>query len=198
MIENLTIEVDDVPAADAFYQALAVGPRVHPAPMTTPLTGFRGYVLGLQASQPADVDALVASALEAGGQIVTEASRSMRRYGATLTAPDGTVVRVSSPARTNAGPASRELEEIVLHLGVDELARTRAFYLERGLELSKRLGRLRVETADGAVGLSFTVREKLARDAGVEADGDRRAHGLILVGGAESFIDPDGFVWVAA
>jgi len=196
-IENVTVEVDDVDAGEAFYGALGLATLVRPAPTTASLEGFRGFVLGLVAAQPADVDLLLAEAVAAGGTPLKEPARSLWGYGGSLRAPDGTVVSLASSSRKSSGPARGVVEQLVLQLGVADVAASKEFYVSHGFEVAKSFGRRYVELDTGAVSLTLNPREKLARTMGVEEHGSR-AHGIVVRGGTGELTDPDGFRWVPA
>ena len=193
-IETLTIEASELAASDAFYEALGLTPRVRVAPSSSRLVGYRGFVLGLVASQPAMVDALAAAALSAGGRTLRAPSRSLWGYGGAVGAPDGTVVSLASSPKKSKGPARSELEHVVLQLGVADVARSRRFYAERGFTVAKSFGRRFAELTTGEVTLTLNPREKLARTMGVDAN-DAPERGLVIAADVEPFRDPDGFVW---
>ena len=89
-----------------------------------------------------------------------------------------------------------EVDEVVLLLGVSDVAASRRFYVERGLVVAKGFGRKYVEFATGSspVKLALYGRRALAKDVGVPVDGDG-SHRLVIGGGTASFTDPDGFAW---
>ncbi|MDQ2624709.1 MAG: glyoxalase [Actinomycetota bacterium] len=194
-IESLTIEVPDVTASRAFYEALGLSGLVHLAPTTTAPRGFRGFALGLVSSQPAMVDALAAAALTAGGTPLQPVKRSLWGYGGTLLAPDRTVVSLASSSKKSTGPARSEVDDVVLQLGVADVAASRRFYSDRGFEVTKSFGRRYVELAAGPVSLTLNPREKLAKTMGVDPEASA-SHGLAIVADVDPGTDPDGFAWV--
>ena len=83
-----------------------------------------------------------------------------------------------------------------LLLGVDDVAATKEFYVERGLAVAKSFGRKYVEfqSEPQSVTLALYGRRAAAKDAGVPADGSG-SHRLTIGGGIGPCTDPDGFVW---
>lgn len=199
-IESLTIEAAD-PAAARDFHAAAFGPGL---PLRfrasdAPTEGFRGFHLSLTMAQPADVDALAATAIAAGAEVVKPVTRSFWGYGGALRAPDGTLWKVVSASKKDRGPASRAIEGIVLLIGADDVLATRAHYVERGFRVARSFGRKYVEfEADGgAVTLGLLSRKALAKDAGVPMAGSG-SHRITLNGAGSAATDPDGFVWEPA
>lgn len=198
-IESLTIEVADVAAAENFYTAFGPGGRVRLRASAEPTTGFRGFSLSLTVSQPGTVDNLVGAALDAGATALKPAAKSFWGYGGVVQAPDGTIWKIATSAKKNTGPATREIDEMVLLLGASDVAASRNFYVGRGLAVAKSFGRKYVEfaTPSSAVKLALYGRRALAKDLGVPIDGTG-SHRLVLGGDGGPFSDPDGFAWEAA
>lgn len=197
-IDQLTLDVADVGAADRFYSAaFDLGDRLRLRPAPTGSHGFRGFTVSLLVAQPATVDALMDAALAAGATATAPAARSLWGYGGAVQAPDGTVWTLASATRKDAGPATRQVDDVVLQLGVADVAASRDFYAERGLTPAKSFGRRYVEYDTGPVKLTLNRRAALAKVAGVPADGNG-PHGLAVMSPAGPFTDPDGFVWEAA
>jgi hypothetical protein len=113
-------------------------------------------------------------------------------------APDGTIWKVASSSKKNTGPATRNVDEIALLLGVADFAASRRFYVDHGLEAAKSIARTYVEFADPSkhIKLGLYKRRALAKDAGVSPDGSG-SHRLVIGSDAGPFTDPDGFVWEA-
>ncbi|GAB3883059.1 hypothetical protein GCM10029964_041770 [Kibdelosporangium lantanae] len=149
-------------------------------------------------SQPADVNALVDAALGAGATPLKPVTKSMWGYGGVVQAPDGTIWKVATSAKKDTGPATRRIDDIVLLLGVADVAVSKRFYVDQGLTVAKSFGRMYVEFAAGSgpVKLALYRRRALAKDAGVAPEGTG-SHRLVIGGGAGSFTDPDGFAWQA-
>jgi catechol 2,3-dioxygenase-like lactoylglutathione lyase family enzyme len=198
-IEAITLEVPDVAAAEAFYaRSFGLGDRLRLRPSDAPTTGFRGFTLSLIVSQPVTADALMSAALEAGATALKPAKKSLWGYGGVLCAPDGTIWKVATSSKKNTGPATRQIDEVVLLLGASDVAATKRFYVERGLTVGKSFGRKYVEfeAPAAAIKIGLYGRRALAKDAGVPPDGTG-SHRIAIHSNAGSFSDPDGFVWQA-
>jgi predicted lactoylglutathione lyase len=199
-IENVTLEVADPTAADRFYtSAFGLGTLVRVRTSQEPSTGFRGFTVSLVVSQPATVNSLFGSALDAGATALKPAAKSFWGYGGVLQAPDGTIWKVTSSAKKDTGPATRQVDQVVLLLGVADVAATKRFYVERGLAVAKSFGRKYVEFATGSspIKLALYGRRAAAKDAGVSPDGTG-SHRLAIGSDAGPFTDPDGFAWEPA
>ncbi|GAA3478506.1 MULTISPECIES: glyoxalase [Streptomyces] len=198
-IESVTLEVADPTAANRFYTAFGLGTQVRLRASEAPTTGFRGFALSLTVSQPATVNGFIGAALDAGATPLKPASKSLWGYGGVVQAPDGTIWKVATSARKDTGPATRQIEQIVLLLGAADVAASKQFYVDRGLAVAKSFGRKYVEFATSScpVKLALYGHRALAKDVGVPADGTG-SHRLMLGSDAGSFTDPDGFAWEAA
>jgi predicted lactoylglutathione lyase len=199
LIDSVTLDVADTKAAQRFYnKAFGLDQQVRLRASQEPSTGFRGFTLSLTVSQPADVNLLIDTALEAGATSLKPAAKSLWGYGGVIQAPDGTIWKVATSAKKDTGPASRQFDQIVLLLGVTDVAASKRFYVDQGLEVAKGFGRMYVEFAGpGPVKLALYGRRSLAKDAGVSPDG-AGSHRLMIAGTAGPFTDPDGFAWEAA
>ena len=196
-IESVTLEVPDLSAAGAFYQAaFGLGDQLSLRASDAPTTGFRGFTLSLVVSQPATVDQFVGAALDAGATPLKPVKKSFWGYGGVVRAPDGAIWKVASSSKKDTGPATREVDEIVLLLGVADVAASKRFYVERGLDVAKSFGRKYVQFDTANVKLALYGRGALAKDAGVSVDGTG-SHRIIIGGDAGSFTDPDGLAWQA-
>jgi predicted lactoylglutathione lyase len=197
-IDSVILEVPDPAAAEAFYAA-AFGLRnqLDLRASEAPSTGFRGFTMSLVVSQPATVDGLVESALDAGATTLKAPKKGLWGYGGVVSAPDGTIWKVATSAKKNSGPATREIDDIVLLLGVEDVAASKRFYIDRGLEVARSFGRKYAEFATTNVKLALYGRRALAKDAGVAPDGSG-SHRIVVGGSAGPFTDPDGFAWEAA
>jgi catechol 2,3-dioxygenase-like lactoylglutathione lyase family enzyme len=195
-IESVTLEVADIKAADHFYTtAFGLGTRVRLRTSEAHTIGFRGFTLSLTVAQPADASLLIDAAVDAGATTLKPAAKSFWGYGGVVQAPDGTIWKVATSAKKDTGPASKQIDQIVLLLGVADVAATKRFYVDHGLAVAKSFGRKYVEFAtSGPVKLALYGHRALAKDAGVPADGTG-SHRLIVGGDAGSFTDPDGFAW---
>lgn len=199
-IESLALEVSDTAAAQRFLaDAFGLDDRIGVRQATEASTGFRAFTLSLTVSQPADVDSFANSAIEAGAAVLKPVAKSFWGYGGSVRAPDGTIWKIATSNKKNTGPATRKIDDIVLLLGVADVAATKQFYVEHGVAVEKSYGRkyVQFETPAGAVKFALYGRRALAKDAGVAPDGSG-SHRLVITGDAGRFTDPDGFVWETA
>ena len=196
-IESVTLDVADPTAASHFYTtAFGLGTQVRLRASEAPTTGFRGFTLSLTVSQPADVSGFIDAALDAGATPLKPVAKSLWGYGGVVQAPDGTIWKVATSAKKDTGPATRQIDQIVLLLGATDVAASKHFYVDRGLDVAKSFGRKYVEfaTAPGPVKLALYGHRALAKDAGVTPDGSGSRR-IAIGSDAGSFTDPDGFVW---
>ncbi|MGV9697885.1 glyoxalase [Streptomyces sp. NPDC003470] len=199
-IDYVTLEVADTAAAARFYDdAFGLDPsQVRLRGSDAPTTGFRGFTLSLVVSQPGDVDALAAAAVDAGATVLKPAAKSLWGYGGVVQAPDGTIWQLATSAKKDSGPVTRNVDEIVLLLGVEDVKACKQYYVEQGFGVGKSFGGKYVEFTPGAgtVKLSLYKRRALAKVAGVPVGGTG-SHRLVLSCATGPFTDPDGFVWEA-
>jgi uncharacterized glyoxalase superfamily protein PhnB len=198
-IEFVTLEVADPTAADGFYtKAFGLGTQIRLRAAEAPTTGFRGFTLSLVVSQPATVNGLIEAALDAGASTLKPAAKSFWGYGGVVRAPDGAIWQVATSAKKDTGPATRQIDEIALLLGVADVAASKRFYVDHGLAVAKSFGRKYVEFAGASspVKLALYGRRALAKVAGVSPDGTG-SHRLVIGSAAGPFTDPDGFTWEA-
>ncbi|GGL45777.1 glyoxalase [Nocardia jinanensis] len=191
------LEVDDPDAARITYAAaFGVGAELSFRPAQTPTSGFRGFIISLVVSQPGTVDSLVGTALEAGFTTLKPAEKTFWGYGAVVRAPDGTIWKVTTSNKKNTGPVTRDIDQVVLLLGVDKVQASKQFYIEHGLTVAKSFGSKYVEfaTPDSPVGLALYGRRAAAEDVGVAPEGSG-SHRIVIGSDAGPFTDPDGFPW---
>jgi predicted lactoylglutathione lyase len=199
-IASVTLEVADPTAAHHFYTvAFGLDTQVRLRASDAPTTGFRGFTMALTVSQPATVDGLIGAALDAGATSLKPAAKSLWGYGGVVQAPDGTIWKIATSAKKDTGPATRQIDDMVLLLGVADVAASKRFYVERGLAVARSFGSRYVEFAAGSspVKLALYRRRALAKDVGVAPDGTG-SHRLVLGGDAGPCTDPDGFTWEEA
>ncbi|HEY2509183.1 MAG TPA: glyoxalase [Streptosporangiaceae bacterium] len=199
-IDSVTLEVSDATAAERFYQAaFGLTGAIHLRTSGEPTTGFRGFTLSLTVSQPSTVSSLVGTAVDAGATVLKPAAKSFWGWGGVVRAPDGTIWKVATSQKKDTGPATRQIDQIVLLLGVADVAATRAFYADHGLAVAKSFGRKYIEfdTGSSPIKLALYGRRALAKDAGVPPEGTG-SHRLVIGGDAGTFTDPDGFAWQPA
>ena len=200
-IQSVSLEVVDPSVADAFYRdAFGLGDSVRLRAAKAPSTGFRGFTLSLVVSNRATVDALVRAAIDAGATSLKPVAKQLwGGYSGVVQAPDGTIWKIATDAKKDAGSATREIDGIVLLLGVADMRESKRFYVDRDLTVAKSFGSKYIEfdAPPGAVKLGLYKRRALAKDANVSPDGSG-SHRIVIGADAGSFIDPDGFAWDAA
>jgi hypothetical protein len=200
-IQSVTLEVPEPAAAEAFYTAaFGLGDKVRVRASHSPTTGFRGFTLSLVVAQPSTVDSLISTALAGGATALKPAKKQLwGGYSGVVRAPDGTIWKVATSAKKDTGPVTRDIDGIVLILGVADMASSKHFYVDHGLAVAKSFGSKYAEfdaEAD-AIKLSLYKRSGLAKDAGVTPEGTG-SHRLVIGSDAGPFTDPDGFTWDAA
>ena len=196
-IRSITLEVADTAAAHDFYKtAFGTDTLVDLRASDSPSSGFRGFTVSLVVSQPSTAHSLVDSALASGATALKPAARSFWGVGGVVQAPDGTIWKIATSAKKDAGPATGEIDDVVLLIGANDVAASKRFYVDHGLEVAKSFGRKYVEFAAPAdsVKLALYGRKAAAKDAGVPVDGSG-SHRIVVGSDAGPFTDPDGFVW---
>jgi hypothetical protein len=199
VIESVTLEVPDPAAAEAFYTSLGVGTHVGLCAAEAPTTGFRGFTLSLVVSQPSTVDTLIDAALDDGATPLKPVAKSLWGYGGVVQAPDGAIWKVATSSKKDTGPATRQIDDIVLLLGVADVKSSKRFYVDRGLAVKRSFGSKYVEfdTPGSPIKLALYGRPALAKDAGVSPDGTG-SHRIVVGSDAGPFTDLDGFAWETA
>ena len=195
-INSITIEAADAKAAEKFYaDAFALGPLVQVTQSDAATSGFRGFTASLIVGQPSTVSSLFDSAVAAGATVLKPVEKSMWGVGGVVQAPDGAIWKVATSAKKDTGPATREIDQLVVLLAATDVAATKKFYVDKGLAVGKSFGKY-VEFAmtESPVRLGLYARKALAKDAGVPLEGTG-SHRIVLNSDAGAFTDPDGFVW---
>ena len=199
-IESITLEVPDPTIANTFYAAaFDLGTHLGLRAAEAPTDGFRGFTLSLVVSQPATVDALTGAALDAGATPLKPTKKGFWGYGGVVRAPDGTIWKIATSSKKNTDPATRQIDDVVLLLGVADIAASKQFYVDRGLAVARSFGRKYVEFAAPSTlfKLALYGRRALAKDAGVSPDGSG-SHRIVIHSDGAPFTDPDGFAWESA
>lgn len=199
-IHSITLEAadtDDVESVEAFYRdVFGLRDQIKVRRDGAPASGFRGFAPSLIVAQPDDVDALFASAVEAGAEVLKPVVRSLWGYGGSLRAPEGTIWQIASANKKKTAPAIGEIDRLVLLLGVSDVKGSKSFYSEQGVTVSKSYGSKYVEFDSGPITLALYKREKLAKQVGVDDMAGAGSH-RIVINADGSFNDPDGFAWEA-
>lgn len=196
-IESITLAMPDPsPAQDFYPAAFGLGDTVRLRASEALTSGFRGFTVSLVVSQPSTVDSLIGTALAAGATTLKPAKKSFWGYGGVVQAPDGAIWKVATSAKKDTGPATREVDDLVLLLGVEDVRASKQFYVEHGLEVGKSFGSKYVEfaTPGSPVRLALYGRRALAKDAGVAPEG-AGSHRLSIGSDVGPLTDPDGFAW---
>ena len=151
-------------------------------------------------SQPATVDSFIGAALDAGATSLKPAAKSLWGYGGVVQAPDGTIWKVATSAKKDTGPATRQIDEIVLLLGVADVAASKRFYVEpgpgRGEELRPQVRRVRRRGRAPSSWRCTGAVPSPRTPASPPTAPDRT--GIVIGSDAGPFTDPDGFAWEAA
>ncbi|GEK86967.1 hypothetical protein GCM10007198_02600 [Microbacterium aerolatum] len=195
-IDSITLEVTDLPGAEAFYsRAFDLGDRLRLSRSDAATSGFRGYTLSLIVRQPADARLVLDDAIAAGATVLKPAAKSLWGFGGTVQAPDGAVWNIATSSKKDAVPPSRTIENFVLLLGADDVKASKAFYVERGIRVGKSFGSyVDFEMPEASIGLGLYKRAALAKSAGVDAAGSG-SHRIVIGGGLGEVTDPDDFTW---
>ena len=200
-IDSLTLEVSDPGASQRFYEtALGVASQVRARTAGTPSAGFRGFSISLVVGQPSTVDSLLETALAGGAKTLKPAKKGLWGYGAVVQDADQVIWKLATSAKKDKGPATREIDDLVLLIGAADLGATKRFYVERGLAVKRSFpGRyVEFDAPPGGIKLAlYPGRAGLAKDAGVSPDGSG-PHGIAVNSNAGQFSDPDGFTWESA
>ena len=199
-IGSVILEVADPEAAADFYAtAFSLDGELRVRASEAPTSGFRGFTLSLVVSQPSTVDSLIGTALHAGATTLKPAKKGFWGYGGVVQAPDGTIWKVATSSKKDTGPATREVDEVALLLGVEDVKATKQFYVDHGLAVAKSFGSKYVEfdSQSSPVKLALYGRRAAAKDAGVPPDG-AGSHRITIAGDVGPFVDPDGFPWETA
>ncbi|WP_040702275.1 VOC family protein [Nocardiopsis ganjiahuensis] len=198
-IETLILDVADPGAAGRFYSdAFGLGSEVTPRAAEPATSGFRGFTISMVVSQPSTVDSLVGTALEAGATVLNPVARSLWGYGGSVRTPDGAICTIASSSKKDTGPATREIDDLILQLGVTDVTESKKFYVGQGLAVANSFGGKYVQFASGsgAVKLALYKRKGLAKVAGVAPEGTGSPR-LTVGNDTAAFTDPDGFAWEA-
>ena len=199
-IDTITLEVADLQAARTFYDAaFGTALPIELRASDAPTSGFRGFTISLVVGQPSTVYALTDAALAAGATALKPAAKSFWGVGGVVQAPDGTIWKIATSAKKDTGPGTTTVDEVVLLIGASDVKATKAFYVDKGLEVAKSFGSKYVEFAAPASSIKLALygRKAAAKDAGVPPEGSG-SHRVAIRSSAGSFSDPDGFAWESA
>ena len=198
-LSSVTLDVPDAAPAEAFYtEAWDLKDHVGVRAAEPQTSGFRGFTLSLVVPQPGNVDLLAGAAIERGATVLKPVAKSFWGYGGTLQAPDGAIWKIATSSKKDSGPATTDIDDVVLLLGVADVKESKRFYVDHGLTVKRSFGSKYVEfdAAPSELKLGLYGRRALAKDAGVPEDGSG-SHRVTVHSDAGSFTDPDGFAWEA-
>jgi hypothetical protein len=200
-IDHLILDSSDPDATAAFYgDALQVDERIQFAQSSAASTGFRGFTIGLDVSDPAQVDALVSAAVQRGATTIkATAAQPWGGYSGVIRTPDGVPLKVATSDSRQHNTGAALIERVVLLLGVEHVGRSKDFYVEAGLEIATEAGNKYVEftPGQGAVTLALYQRPGLAKEFGVDPEGEG-AHLITIASTGDSLVDLDGFTWASS
>lgn len=197
-IDAITLEVPNPTAAKTFYSAaFDLDFQLDVRASEAPTSGFRGFALSLVVSQPSTVDSLIGTAVDAGATTLKPAAKGFWGYGGVVQAPDGTIWKVATSSKKDTGPATRQVDDVVLLLGVADVKASKRFYVDRGVPVARSFGGKYVEFDTKNIKVALYGRRALAKDAGVSEEGSG-SHRIVIAGDTGAFADPDGFAWEAA
>jgi hypothetical protein len=198
-IDSITLGATEPEASARFYRdAFDLDGRVRTVATDAATDGFRAFTVSLVAPQPANVTALFDAAVAAGAGILKPLAKSLWGFGGVVQAPDGAIWNLATSTKKDVAPASRAFDHIGLLLGVEDVSTSRRFYAERGLAVGKSFGSyVHFEIPGSPIGLGLYKRRALAKSAGISPEGSG-SHRIRIVGDGGTFVDPDGFEWVAA
>ena len=136
-ISSVVLEVADVAAAEAFYTALGVGDRVRVRASEAPTSGFRGFTLSLVVSQPANVDALRPRRHRRRRDRPEARQEELLGLRRRRTGAGRHDLEDRDSSKKDTGPATREYDDLVLLLGVEDVKATKQFYVDHGLAVAR-------------------------------------------------------------
>ena len=197
-IDSITLGATDPEVAARFYRdAFDLDSRVRIVTTDAATDGFRGFTMSLVAPQPANVTALFDAAVAAGAVILKPLAKSLWGFGGVVQAPDGAIWNLATSTKKDTAPASRAFDHVVLLLGAEDVSASKRFYAERGLVVGKSFGSyVDFDLPGSPIGLGVYKRRALAKSAGVPPEGSG-SHRIRIAGDGGTFVDPDGFDWVA-
>lgn len=196
-IDHVTLEVADTKPAEKFYaDAFGVGDRVHVTAGDSASSGFRGYTLSVVVAQPSTARSFFDSAVAAGATVLKPFASSLWGIGGLVQAPDGAIWNIATSSKKETGAPERQIDNVVLLIGADDVAASRKFYADRGFTVDKSIGGfVDFDLGSSPVGLGLYKRRALAKSAAVAPEGDG-SHRIQVASDAGAFTDPDGFSWV--
>jgi uncharacterized protein len=156
----------------AATEALAAVAGARPA-----TSGFRGFVLTYNLSQPSEVELVMDAADAAGAEVLKPAKKALfGSFSGSFRAPDGAIWKVAAATKKNTGPAGKPPipTESTVILGVPAPKESKRFYQDLGMTVDRDYGNKYIDfhPATGAVRFCLMERRTLAKDVGTTHDGN--------------------------
>ncbi|WP_283137096.1 VOC family protein [Rhizohabitans arisaemae] len=199
-LDRIDVHVTDPEKARAFYTSVFRLPAASPGAALelhgagslattgrSPREAAGLVVVNYVVAQPSDVTQIVDAAAAAGAEVLRPPKKGFfGGFAGSFRSPDGTIWKVSAPKKKDTATASSPPlpTEIVLLLGVTDVAASRRFYEGLGFTVDRDYGSKFVDFAFRAPAfrLGLMPRKALARDVGgVLADTTTADGGITLV-----------------
>ncbi|MDN5913904.1 MAG: VOC family protein [Pseudonocardia sp.] len=197
-LDIITLGAPDPEAASAFYTSVfaptttgddldlhdtgrlalrQVGELAGEAGTDPATSGFRGYVLSAIVERPDEVEALLEIATANGATVVRPAKKKFfGEFTAVYRAPDGALWKLAAATKKNAAPARAPIKptETAIYLGVARPTTSKTFYGALGMSVDRDYGDRFIDftITPGVCRLGLLPRKGLAKDAGVDENGD--------------------------
>lgn len=157
----------------ALHQIDALATEFGAEPATS---GFRGYVVSAIVDQPAEVKALLATAVGNGATVLKPAKKALfGEFTAVYQAPDGAVWKLAAASKKDMDPVpgSPKPTETAVYLGVAKPKTSKSFYEALGMSVDRDYGDKFIDftIAGSACRLGLLPRKALAKDVGVDERG---------------------------
>src|ERR1700712_2022313 len=141
-IDYITLHSPAPDAAAEFYaKAFPLAARVRFRASDAPISGFRGFTVSLTVAQPSVVTGLIESAVAAGATRLKPVAKSMWGVGGVVQAPDGTIWKVATTVKKDAGSLPLEINDLIVLLGATDVAASKKFYVDHGFTVGKSFGK---------------------------------------------------------
>ena len=77
-----------------------------------------------------------------------------------MQAPDGAIWTIASSSKKDTGPATREIDEFVLQLGVEDVGESKQYYVDHGIPVAKAYGRKYVQLGDPSSPITLALYQR--------------------------------------
>ena len=140
-------------------------------------SGFRGCVMSSIVSSPGEVEALLEAATAAGARVIKPAKKQLfGEFTAVYEAPDGAVWKLAAASKKDTAPVPHPPKpiETAIYLGVAKPKTSKVFYKQLGMSPYHDYGDKFIDftIANGQCRLGLLPRKGLAKDVGVDENGD--------------------------